>query len=375
MAVGFLPSFMANGNTGGKAVPANRSTSLSGGGYAGSYGSSSNYGAGTTVASGFGGGGGTGAGNYGSGGGGGIRGAVQSTLNRVQGPPPPVATPVTADPNYVTGPTAYNNEQVAGGGMGTGVAASTFNPFAPTPGEELQRYLLGQGITSQTALNGAHGNLLNAQERNLNAQYGFTGREGDLKLQGAAADRAYIDKSRLNIDQLRQLYGEQKANEIAGLNQRADVNRRDINSKATEAGAFLFPGRGQHINDVNNDLANATQNSELSFRDKLLSLDNRGNELDNRNAKLDLIGQEVGLDRDKARAALDFGLAQLGYDRYVDSNKLLDMLNSGKAQEQAITNQILERVLKTGAEYQNGNVGDLYKQHTTTRWGINTGGN
>lgn len=356
---------MSSGNTGGKAVPENRSMSMAPTpSYSGSYSTGASESRGSfykpqpfQL--------------------GGTPGFVQSAVAQAQSGMAPQATnsgrgsyyrnqafPTTGDPNAAQSLPA--NQQPGYQGP---------NPWAPTPGEELQRWLLAQQIGSQTGLNGAHGNLLNAQERNLNAQYGFTGREGDLKLQGAAADRAYIDKSRLNIDQLRQLYGEQKANEIAGLNQRADVNRRDINSKATEAGAFLFPGRGQHINDVNNDLANATQNSELSFRDKLLSLDNRGNELDNRNAKLDLIGQEVGLDRDKARAALDFGLAQLGYDRYVDSNKLLDMLNSGKAQEQAITNQILERVLKTGAEYQNGNVGDLYKEHTTTRWGINTGGN
>lgn len=364
---------MSSGNPGGKAVPDNRTVNLSPPSPT-SYGGS---GGGFSASA----GGGAGRGSYykpqpfqlG-----GTPGFVQTAVAQAQNglaPQAPGATPGRGS--------AYRNQAFNTSGDPNAAQSLPanqqpgyqFNPFAATPGEELQRYLLGQGITSQTALNGAHGNLLNAQERNLNAQYGFTGREGDLKLAGAAADRAYIDKSRLNIEQLRQLYGEQKANEIAGLNQRADVNRRDINSKATAAGAFLFPGRGQHINDVNNDLANATQNSELSFRDKLLSLDNRGNELDNRNAKLDLIGQEVGLDRDKARAALDFGLAQLGYDRYVDSNKLLDMLNSGKAQEQAITNQILERVLKTGAEYQNGNVGDLYKQHTTTRWGINTGGN
>lgn len=363
MAVGFLPSFMSSGNTGGKAVPDNRTVNLSG--------TSGAYGSGGTVAS-----------NYGGGNttinGGGYSNAPSYRGNYGTGPAPaPVATPVTATPNYVDGHRsafeigAEAVKQMEGKSFDFGYG----NPFAPTPGEQLQRHLLAQGITSQTALNGAHGNLLNAQERNLNAQYGFTGREGDLKLQGAAADRAYIDKSRLNIEQLRQLYGEQKANEIAGLNQRADVNRRDINSKATAAGAFLFPGRGQHINDVNNDLANATQNSELSFRDKLLSLDNRGNELDNRNAKLDLVAQEVGLDRDKARAALDLGLANLGYDRYVDSNKLLDMLTSGKAQEQAIAQQIFERAAKSGAEYYNGNVGDQYAQHTTTRWGIKTGGN
>jgi len=337
---------MSSGNTGGKAVPDNRTVNLSSTPQVQAPSYSSAFGAGAA--------GGAGRGSYyrpqpfqlG-----GIQGAVQNAVQQV-GTPAPVATPVTATPNYVTGPTAYNNE--------TGQQDPGYNPFLPTAGEELQRYLLNQQYGSQAALNGAHGNLLNAQERNLNAQYGFTGREGDLKLAGAAADRAYIDKSRLNIDQLRQLYGEQKANEIAGLNQRADVNRRDINSKATEAGAFLFPGRGQHINDVNNDLANATQNSELSFRDKLLSLDNRGNELDNRNAKLDLVAQEVGLDRDKARAALDFGLANLGYERFVDANKLLDMLNSTNAQQQAIAQSIVERATKMYQQYQNGAVGDQY---------------
>lgn len=353
---------MASGNTGGKAVPDNRTVNLSPPSPT-SYGGS---GGGFSASA----GGGAGRGSYykpqpfqlG-----GTPGFVQTAVAQAQNglaPQAPGATPGRGS--------AYRNQAFNTSGDPNAAQSLPanqqpgyqFNPFAATPGEELQRYLLGQGITSQTALNGAHGNLLNAQERNLNAQYGFTGREGDLKLAGAAADRAYIDKSRLNIDQLRQLYGEQKANEIAGLNQRADVNRRDINSKATEAGAFLFPGRGQHINDVNNDLANATQNSELSFRDKLLSLDNRGNELDNRNAKLDLIGQEVGLDRDKARAALDFGLAQLGYDRFVDSNKLLDLLNSGKAEEQAIAQQIMERGVKLYQQYKSGALGDPYAQYT-----------
>lgn len=355
---------MSSGNTGGKAVPDNRTVNLSG--------TSGAYGSGGTVAS-----------NYGGGNttinGGGYSNAPSYRGNYGTSPAPaPVATPITATPNYVDGHRsafeigAEAVKQMEGKSFDFGYG----NPFAPTPGEALQRYLINQQIASQTALNGAHGNLLNAQQNNLNQQYGFNEREIGLKLANAGIDRNYIAAMRASVGQLKDLYGQQNANEIQGLNQHADVNRRDINSKATAAGAFLFPGRGQHIEDVNNDLANQTENANLSLRDKLINLDMRHtNELDHRNAKLDLIGQEVGLDRDKARAALDLGLANLGYDRYVDSNKLLDMLTSGKAQEQAIAQQIFERAAKSGAEYYNGNVGDQYAQHTTTRWGIKTGGN
>ena len=273
------------------------------------------------------------------------------------GPPP--ATPVSATPNYTTGPTAYNNEAVPGAPGG-----QPNNPFSPNAQYMLQAGWLENQLARGQAQIGAHGELLNAQGRNLNAQYGFSNREGDLRLKAGEADRAYIDKSRLNIDQLRALYGEQAANEIAGLNQKADVNRRDINSKATAAGAWFFPGRGQHLTDVDNDLANSTENVNLSTRQKLLSLDDRGNELENRSAKLDLLGQEVGLDRDKAKAALEFGMAQLGYDRFLDANKLLDMIDNKNSSQYDLVMNLVNQAMKLGVGYQSGALGNQYAQYT-----------
>ena len=238
------------------------------------------------------------------------------------------------------------------------------NPFSPNAQYMLQAGWLENQLARGQAQIGAHGELLNAQGRNLNAQYGFSNREGDLRLKAGEADRAYIDKSRLNIDQLRALYGEQAANEIAGLNQKADVNRRDINSKATAAGAWFFPGRGQHLTDVDNDLANSTENVNLSTRQKLLSLDDRGNELENRSAKLDLLGQEVGLDRDKAKAALEFGMAQLGYDRFLDANKLLDMIDNKNSSQYDLVMNLVNQAMKLGVGYQSGALGNQYAQYT-----------
>ncbi len=282
--------------------------------------------------------------------------ATQMNVQR-SGPPP--ATPVSATPNYTTGPTAYNNEAVPGTpGYGTP------NPFSPNAQYMLQAGWLENQLARGQAEVGAHGELLNAQGRNLNAQYGFSQREGDLRLKAGEADRSYIDKSRLNIDQLRALYGEQKANEIAGLNQNADVSRRDINSKATAAGAFFFPGRGQHITDVDNELANSTQSVELSTRQKLLSLDDRGNELENRSAKLDLLGSEVGLDRDKARAALEFGMAQLGYDRFLDSNKLLDMLDNKNSSQYDLVMNLVNKAMQLGVNWNTGAIGNDYAKYT-----------
>ena len=238
------------------------------------------------------------------------------------------------------------------------------NPFNINTEYATRLYWLENQLGRGQAQIGAHGELLNAQGRNLNAQYGFSNREGDLRLKAGEADRAYIDKSRLNIDQLRALYGEQAANEIAGLNQKADVNRRDINSKATAAGAYFFAGRGDHINDVNNDLANSTENVNLSTRQKLLSLDDRGNELENRSAKLDLLGSEVGLDRDKAKAALEFGMAQLGYNKFLDSNQLLDMIDNKNSSQYDLVMNLVNQAMKLGVGYQNGALGNQYAQYT-----------
>lgn len=238
------------------------------------------------------------------------------------------------------------------------------NPFNPNAEYALQLHWLENQLGRGQAQIGAHGELLNAQGRNLNAQYGFSNREGDLRLKAGEADRAYIDKSRLNIDQLRALYGEQAANEIAGLNQKADVNRRDINSKATAAGAYFFAGRGDHINDVNNDLANSTENVNLSTRQKMLSLDDRGNELENRSAKLDLLGSEVGLDRDKARAALEFGMAQLGYSKFLDSNQLLDMLDNKNSSQYDLIINLANKAMQLGVNWNTGAIGNDYAKYT-----------
>jgi len=238
------------------------------------------------------------------------------------------------------------------------------NPFNINTEYATRLYWLENQLGRGQAQIGAHGELLNAQGRNLNAQYGFSNREGDLRLKAGEADRAYIDKSRLNIDQLRALYGEQAANEIAGLNQKADVNRRDINSKATAAGAYFFAGRGDHINDVNNDLANSTENVNLSTRQKLLSLDDRGNELENRSAKLDLLGSEVGLDRDKARAALEFGMAQLGYNKFLDSNQLLDMLDNKNSSQYDLIINLANKAMQLGVNWNTGAIGNDYAKYT-----------
>lgn len=323
-----------------------------GNGYGGSYG-------GVPQNNGYGGSYGTSSGsNYGSGAESQARAQrawdeAQAVVNRTRTAPP--ATPVSATPNYVTGPTAYNNE--------TGSGQSN-NPFNPNAQYALQLHWLENQLGRGQAQIGAHGELLNAQGRNLNAQYGFSNREGDLRLKAGEADRAYIDKSRLNIDQLRALYGEQAANEIAGLNQKADVNRRDINSKATAAGAYFFAGRGDHINDVNNDLANSTENVNLSTRQKLLNLDDRGNELENRSAKLDLLGSEVGLDRDKARAALEFGMAQLGYSKFLDSNQLLDMLDNKNSSQYDLLVNLVNQAFKVGVDWNTGAIGSDYQKFT-----------
>lgn len=288
-------------------------------------------------------------------------------------PPPPSAPPPSPAPT------------TAGSGLGDASGASAaqtgFNNFLDAyktyTGYGLDQQDRNASLDRMRGQTGMYGGVLDAQGRNLQSNFDLANRTSDLKLRAMGIDRDALGAEYANIAGQRGLVGESLANRksimdnsITGLENKASDQRWDIDSQATANGTALFPGRRIKTDRVNRDLANQEQAARLGYagdeigsRGQILNLDQRKAEADTRDKKLGMVADEVGIDKDKARSALDFGIAQLGYDKYINSNKLADMMDSSNAQERDAARKIMADAYQMYQAIQGGPMGDQMQNY------------
>lgn len=261
--------------------------------------------------------------------------------------------------------------------------------------------LANRAADLKLAAMGIDRNAIQDELANLGGQRGLAGTERDQELAYIQGRRGLAgteqEQETAAINALRGLYGKELQNKVTGLGNKAKWDKFDINQQATGGGTWLSPGRmekrgrvetqlqtdveGQNLGyqgqmqDLSTQeqrvhrgydqsmlsLGAEEQRQERGYRGKLLDLDFREKQANTRDQKLGLIADEVGIDRDQARSALDFGLAQLGYDRYLDSNRLLDALDSGNQAESDAARKMLTDAYQMYTALQSGGGGDALK--------------
>lgn len=183
-------------------------------------------------------------------------------------------------------------------------------------------------------------------------------------------DAAYYQNLLNILGQQRDIVGMEFTNTRQQLQDRAATDVRGTNQQATAGGSWLAPERMAQVSDIFKNYDTSLQSAELSrrsgvlgYNEKEFGLEKSKAETGDKNQKLDIMAQQYGLDREKLKLNLDQGLANLGYQQYMNTGDLLDKIDSSNAQEAAVARQILESVLQSGHAFNSGAVGDHMKTY------------
>jgi hypothetical protein len=223
------------------------------------------------------------------------------------------------------------------------------------------------GIGRDRANTATKGLASDSEGAHLRSQYDLANRSDDLKLKATGIDRTQAANDLNAITGQRGVASEVLANQLASYALNDKTTRRKIDSKAVAAGSWLTPGPREDLREAREGLGIQTEGANIGYRGKILDLDSRQKEAEGRQAKLDMVADEVGISRDKSREALDFGLKQLGYDRWINSNQLLDKIDSASVAERAALQKVMGDAV---AQYQviyGGVMGDEYKATLETQ--------
>lgn len=188
-------------------------------------------------------------------------------------------------------------------------------------------------------------------------QLGVQRQSNALDAGQAARDAAYYQAMKVNA-------GQQRDNQIAGLQGELATTGRGINSQSTAAGNWFAPGRGDAIADAYTKFGNEKSNADLQYQQQAGLYDRRADDARTRATKLDLMGKSFGMDADKLKNNLTQGLANLGYSQFMSQDQLLDALDSNNAQQQQMAQQILQQAVQSGNVYHSGQLGDYYENYT-----------
>lgn len=322
----------------------------------------------------------------------GNRGGVDTTHPGTVNPPTP-APPAGPPDRPATDWSKYQSKNVPGGGSDGGWSIPNYedvtraqsnyydeHPAPPSDDGALARYLnfakpfMADALLDKSArqrmLDRQRGNtsaqsgLFDAQGNDLQSQYDLSNRDADLRLKAQGIDRTQLDAEMAALGPQRDLASSILGNQLKGFQLTDEDTRRKIASQSASAGTFGFAGPASDTRSSHQNLLNQTEGANLGYQGKLLDLDARRQDIQSREDKLGLIADQVGIDRDKAREALDFGLKQLGYDRYISSNKLLDAIDSTSVAERQAAQAVTLRVTEMFKAVDGGTMGDHYQQQT-----------
>lgn len=145
------------------------------------------------------------------------------------------------------------------------------------------------------------------------------------------------------------------------------MDRLGINSDYTGRGSYFSGMRS--LKNYNSILAQGAQElganigygrDILGQREKTMGLERSKAMTGDQLALLDIDAQRVGVSRDKYKAALEQGLASLGYDKFMSLEQLYRQRDSADYQTQKLIDQVLNSAYNAGNALQSGQVGSAY---------------
>lgn len=198
------------------------------------------------------------------------------------------------------------------------------------------------------------------EQGHLNANYGLDTRELDLKDQNIGLERqdiaatAGMNTAQISLaEQMRALLDPEYEQQKADIAREAATGRRKTTSGAIGRGALGSEGFSGDISDINLGEQSAMKNAEIGFNRNAMQGDyaiaeakDRKRQTEQRNSRLDLEAKQLGVDRDRLKENLDYGLKRLGLDKQITWQKLTDMLNSKRLEDQVLAQNIFKQALQ-----------------------------
>lgn len=247
------------------------------------------------------------------------------------------------------------------------------NPYAkPNPYADFYNGVVGPQIGAQiqdaqyqaaraNALLPVYGEQYDRQGANARANADLDLARIGLNEQGLGIDRGANLRDRAYYDNLLFTNQESFNNQVAQLQAAQDQSNRQANSQATASGAWLGSGRGQAITDARTQFNQQREAADIARRERALGLEKSRAETYDREAKLDIMGQNYGLDRKGVQAKLEQGLADLGFDKFIKMDDLLDKASSPYAAISGPAQDVIDKAIKAGMVMGDGAMGDYYK--------------
>ena len=199
------------------------------------------------------------------------------------------------------------------------------------------------------------------QAANARANAGLEGQRIGLNEAGLGIDRGSAIRDRAYYDNLLGLNQQSFNNQVAPLQAAQAQSDRQANSQATAAGAWLGSGRGQAITDARTKFEQAREAADLQRQQSALGYEKSRAETYDREAKLDQMAAGYGLDRQKLQTNLEQGLADLGWDKFIKFDDLIEKASSPYASVSGPAQQAIEQAMQAGAVFGGGALGDFYK--------------
>lgn len=202
------------------------------------------------------------------------------------------------------------------------------------------------------------GSQYGRRRTNLQREYGFDMRDLGLNERDIGIDRGENQADRDLFNALKGTARESFDNDIAQIQSKADQDRLLTDSEYIGRGAWFSPRRQTKQGWIDEGQEQAEKDRQIGFRESILNLDRKLTGTRARDAKLDIMAERVGIDRDRLKERLDFGLAQLGWDQYTNTNQLLDALDGMDVQRYDAIMQILTSIIEASNNWTGGAVGD-----------------
>jgi len=164
-----------------------------------------------------------------------------------------------------------------------------------------------------------------------------------LKERGIGIDRDAITADRSLIDILRGTAREGFDNTRDQINQRHLDRRLDTNSEYLGRGAWFSPRRQSRLQSNDSERDTGIRGADISLRERLANLDRQSADTDFASRRLDILAEEFGLDRQRINEQMSMALHQLGYDRWMGVDQLMEAIDSNDFRRQELAFNVFKQ--------------------------------
>jgi hypothetical protein len=186
----------------------------------------------------------------------------------------------------------------------------------------------------------------------LNQNYGLANARNQLAMQNNQVDIGANARQPGFLTALHNIAGQQFDLSRQGEQTNADVNRRGLESKLTGQGAFTSIGGQQGRFDIANQLLQQTQGTNLQQQGEGVNYNEKMATANDQKQQLAIKAQDLGITGDQLKASLDQGLGRLNLSTGMTTADLMNKINSGTLQDNAMGQKIFGDALQYSDYYQ-----------------------